>query len=557
MERIWLREYPVSVPAEIDPTSYPSLKALLEESLLRFASRAAFIQMGKSLSYAEVDAQSQRFGAWVQAQGLRKGDRLAIMMPNLLQYPIVMFGALRAGLTIVNVNPLYTAEELRHQLADSGAIAIVVLENFCSVLQEALPATAIRHVVVTAVGDLLSFPKRSIVNYVVRRVRKQVPAWRIDGARQLTDVLHESGTAHFQSADVGPQDIAFLQYTGGTTGVSKGAMLTNYNMIANVLQCRAWHEQVSIEHARYVIALPLYHIFSLSANCLLYTTVGGTGLMIPNPRDFPGFVKELQKHPPTVFSGVNTLFNALMGTPGFERIDFTKLVATVGGGMAVQGVVAERWKKLTGCVLTQGWGLTETSPVVTVNPLLKTQFNGSVGLPLSSTEVSIRDDAGTEVAIGTAGEICVRGPQVMAGYWKRPDETEKVMLPDGWLRTGDIGHIDTKGYVFLEDRKKDMILVSGFNVYPNEVEDAAATHPGVFESAAVAQPDEHSGETVALFVVAKDPNLTGDQLLAHLRKTLTSYKLPKHIYFRKELPKTNVGKILRRALRDEVRNADN
>jgi long-chain acyl-CoA synthetase len=550
MDKFWLRSYPPGIPAEIDPDSYPSLKALIEDSLQRYAAQPAFIQMGRTLSYAEVDAQSRRFGAWLQDQGLRKGDRVAIMMPNLLQYPVAMFGALRAGMTVVNVNPLYTAEELRHQLADSEAVAIVVLENFCGVLQQALPATRIAHVIVTAVGDLLGFPKRSIVNFAVRRVRKQVPAWTIDGALRFNDVLADAATLDLRPVEVGPQDLAYLQYTGGTTGISKGAMLTHRNMVANTLQSRAWHEQVRIDNALYVIALPLYHIFSLTANCLLYSTVGGTGLMVTNPRDFPNFVKELLQHPPNVFNGVNTLFNALMNTPGFERIDFRSLVATMGGGMAVQGAVAERWKRLTGCELSQGWGLTETSPVATVNPLKNRPFDGSIGLPIPSTEISIRDDSGVDVGIGKQGEICVRGPQVMAGYWNRPDETAKVMLPDGWLRTGDIGHINDNGYVFLEDRKKDMILVSGFNVYPNEIEAAVATHPGVFESAAVAQADEHSGEAVALFVVRKDPNLTSEQLIAHLRQTLTSYKLPKHVYFAKELPKTNVGKILRRQLRD-------
>jgi long-chain acyl-CoA synthetase len=555
MEKIWLRAYPAGIPAEIDPDSYSSLKALIEESLQRFAAQPAFIQMGRALSYADVDTQSQRFGAWLQEQGMRKGDRVAIMMPNLLQYPVAMFGALRAGMTIVNVNPLYTADELRHQLADSEATAIVVLENFCGVLQQALPATRIAHVIVTAVGDLLGFPKRNIVNFVVRRVRKQVPQWTIDGARWFSDVLTEAAELELQPVDLGPEDLAYLQYTGGTTGISKGAMLTHRNMVANTLQSRAWHEQVRIERALYVIALPLYHIFSLTANCLLYTSVGGTGLMIPNPRDFASFVKELRRHSPNVFNGVNTLFNALMSTPGFEHIDFKQLVATMGGGMAVQATVAERWKRLTGCELSQGWGLTETSPVATVNPLKDRPFDGSIGLPIPSTEISIRDDSGLEVDIGSQGEICVRGPQVMAGYWNRPDETAKVMLPDGWLRTGDIGHMDESGYVFLEDRKKDMILVSGFNVYPNEVEAAVATHSGVFESAAVAQADEHSGEAVALFVVRKDPNLTSEQLIAHLRQTLTSYKLPKHIYFENELPKTNVGKIMRRELRDGLKTS--
>ncbi len=549
MEKIWLKEYPAGIPAEIDLSQYSSLKAMAEESFTRFASQKAYVLMDKTLTYADVDLMSARFGAWLQQQGFAKGERVAIMLPNLLQYPVVMFGALRAGLVIVNTNPLYTPDELRHQLIDSGATAIVILENFCHVLQRVVADTSVRRVIVTAVGDLLGFPRRTLVNSVIRYVKKQVPAWRIDDALALRDILRDTGLPGLQSVEVTHDDIAFLQYTGGTTGISKGAMLTHGNMVANVLQARAWYQQVKIDHATYIIALPLYHIFSLTANCLLYILVGGVGIMIPNPRDFTSFVKELVKHPPNTLAGVNTLFNALMNAPGFSRIDFSQLVATVGGGMAVQATVAERWLALTGCPLTQAWGLTETSPVATANRLNDKHFSGAIGLPVSSTEISIRDDTGSALAIGESGEICVRGPQVMRGYWRRDDETEKVMLPDGWLRTGDIGRMDDKGYVFLEDRKKDMISVSGFKVFPNEVEAVAVRHPGVFEAAAVAEPDERSGEVVALYVVRKDPAVTAEDIVAFMRQSLTSYKVPRKVYFREELPKTNVGKILRRALR--------
>jgi len=550
MERIWLKEYPPGVPHDIDVHQYPSLKEMIEDSLERHADHDAYIQMGRHITFREVDQLSTAFGAWLQHKGLKKGDRIALMMPNLLQYPIAMFGALRAGLVVVNTNPLYTADELRHQLNDSGALAIVVLENFCHVVQKVLPETRVRHVLHTAVGDMLGFPKGALVNFVLRRVQKKVPPWHIDGARSFVEVLREAAPMHLSDTRLEPQDVAFLQYTGGTTGVSKGAMLTHRNMTANSLQARAWFEQVRLEHATYFIALPLYHIFSLLGNCLLHLLTGGTGVMIPNPRDFPSFVKELRKYPPNLFKGVNTLFNALMNTPGFERIDFSRLHACVGGGMAVQAAVAERWQKLTGCTLSQGWGLTETSPVVTVNKLNESHFTGAVGLPLPSTEVSIRSDDGRELGINESGEICVRGPQVMAGYWHRPDETALVMLPDGWLRTGDIGRVDERGYVFLEDRKKDMITVSGFKVYPNEVEDVAAKHPGIFEAAAIAEPDERSGEVVVLYVVKKDPALQPEAIISFMREHLTSYKVPRRVYFRNELPKTNVGKILRRALRE-------
>ena len=551
MDRFWVKQYPPGTPAEIDPNEYASVTALIDQSCAQFAQRTAYIQMEHRLSYRQLDRLSARFAAWLQQRGLKKGDRIAIMLPNILQYPVVMFGALRAGLTVVNTNPLYTPSELEHQLRDSGATALVVLENFAAVAEQALAVVPVANVVVTAVGDLLGFPKGPLVNFVLRHVQRKVPAWHLPGAQSLTDILKNAPDT-FEHVEVGHDDIAYLQYTGGTTGVSKGAMLTHGNMIANILQGRAWFKQVEIDNTTYTCALPLYHIFSLTANCLLFASIGGAGHLITNPRDFPGFVKELRRHPPMFFMGVNTLFNALMNTVGFSELDFSRLVATVGGGMAVQRAVAERWQQLTGCVLTQGWGLTEASPAGCINPLVGVGFTGAVGLPLPSTEVSIRDDAGRELGLDTPGEICLRGPQVMRGYWQRPDETAKVMLPEGWLRTGDIGRMDERGYVFIEDRKKDMIIVSGFKVFPNEVEDVVARLPGIAEVAAVAQADERAGEVVALFVVKKDPALTAESIMEYCQKYLTGYKLPRHIYFRNELPKTNVGKILRRALRDQL-----
>jgi len=556
VERKWLFQYPAGVPADIDPDRAGSLKALIEEALVTFRRRPAFANMGATLSYAQLDELSRAFAAWLQHKsGLVRGDRVAIMLPNLLQYPIAVFGVLRAGMVVVNTNPLYTARELEHQLRDSGAKAIVIVENFAHVLQQVLPRTSLTNVVVTGVGDLLGMPKGFIVNFVLRHVRKQVPAWKMPGAKNFKGVIGVGLGLKLDAVDVGQDDIAFLQYTGGTTGVSKGAMLTHRNMVANLLQSLAWMEpSLNVGAPCIVITpLPLYHIFALTANCLAFVPIGALNVLITNPRDFPGFVKELKKYRFNFISGVNTLFNSLLHTPGFESVDFSALRATLGGGMAVQQVVAERWREVTGCTLTQGWGLTETSPVVAANPL-DAPFNGSVGLPLPSTDVSIRDDDGKELPTNAVGEICVFGPQVMRGYWNRPDETEKIMFGD-WLRTGDIGRMDEKGFVFIEDRKKDMILVSGFNVYPNEVEGVVAEHPGVLEVAAVAQEDQNSGEAVALFVVKKDPNLTPEQLIAHCRKSLTGYKLPRYIYFRRELPKTNVGKILRRGLRDELRNA--
>jgi long-chain acyl-CoA synthetase len=552
MEKIWLKSYPPDVPAEIDATRLRTLKELLETTCAQHADRVAFIQMDKSLTYLQLDALSRGFAAWLQQAGFRKGDRLAIMLPNTLQYPIALFGALRAGLVVVNTNPLYTPPELQHQLSDSGATGIVVLENFAHVVEKVLPSTRLKHVLVTAVGDYLKFPKSLIVNFVVRRVRRQVQPWNISVAASFKAAVSRGLRLPLAPVEVTPEDLAFLQYTGGTTGVAKGAMLSHGNVSTNVLQAEAWlGDSFHDTSATLLTAIPLYHIFALSCNCLLFSRLGWTNLLIVNPRDMKSLIADLLRHPCAFISGVNTLFNAMLHATGFDRIDFSKLRITLGGGMAVQAAVAERWKQRTGNVLTQAWGLTETSPAACINPPTE-QFNGSIGLPISSTEVTIKDDAGADLEPGEVGEICVRGPQVMRGYWNRPDETAKVMLPDGWLRTGDVGRMDARGFVYLEDRKKDMILVSGFNVYPNEVEAVAAEHPGVLEAAAVAQPNEHSGEVVVLFVVRKDPALTEKELIEHCRKSLVPYKIPRHVYFRTELPKSNVGKILRKALREEL-----
>ena len=553
MDRIWLKAYPPHVPAEVDPTQLRSLKELLEKTCAVHAERVAFVQMGSELTYRELDQLSRAFAAWLQNAGFRKGDRIAIMLPNTLQYPIGLFGALRAGLIVVNTNPLYTAPELEHQLTDSGATAILVLANFAHVLEKVIARTSVKRVLVTAVGDFLDFPKSHVVNLVVRHVHKQVPPWNIPGALSFRAAVKDGLKLPLAAVDVGPDDLAFLQYTGGTTGVSKGAMLSHFNVCTNVLQSELWlGASFSGDEARTLItAIPLYHIFALTGNCMVFARLGWKNVLIINPRDVPAMIAELKKHPFDYISGVNTLFNALLHAPGFKEVDFSRLKISLGGGMAVQGSVAKRWKEATGCVLSQAWGLTETSPGATINPPGE-DFNGSIGLPIPSTEISIKDDAGKDLELGQIGEICVRGPQVMRGYWNRPDETAKVMLPGGWLRTGDVGRMDQRGFVYIEDRKKDMILVSGFNVYPNEVEAVACACPGVLEVAAVAQPDEHSGEVVALFVVRKDPALTEQQVIECCRRSLAGYKIPKHVYFRKELPKTNVGKILRKALREEL-----
>lgn len=556
MNKVWLKNYPSGVPAEINPNEYRSLTVLLESSCQRFAELDAFTSLGRTITYTEFDRRARDFAAWLQQSAkLQRGERIAIMLPNVLQYPIALFGALRAGLTVVNTNPLYTARELEHQLADSGAKAIIILENFAHTLEQVIEHTSIEHVIVTGVGDQLGWPKSSVVNLVVRHVRKQVPRWELPGALSFNDVLEQGGFLPFEPVATGHDDIAFLQYTGGTTGVAKGAMLTHRNMIANVLQAGAWLGTESrLGRDTIITPLPLYHIFALTGNLMVFIKFGAHNVLIANPRDFPAFVAELRSWRFSFISGVNTLFNALLNTPGFAELDFSQLRITLGGGMAVQRSVAERWQRVTGNVLTQAWGLTETSPAACINPFGLTEFNGSIGLPIPSTEITIRNDEGRELAIGEVGEICVRGPQVMLGYWNRPDETAQVMIGD-WLRTGDIGRMDGGGFVYIEDRKKDMILVSGFNVYPNEIESVVAAHPGVLEVAAVAQDDERSGEAVALFVVRKDPNLTEQQLIEYCRGELTGYKVPRHVYFRTELPKSNVGKILRRELRDELRKS--
>jgi long-chain acyl-CoA synthetase len=554
MNKVRLKNYPPGVPAEINPNEYPSLTTLIESSCRRFAPLDAFTSLGRTISYAEYERRARDFAAWLQQSAkLQRGDRIAIMLPNVLQYPIALFGALRAGLTVVNTNPLYTARELEHQLRDSGAKAIIILENFAHTLAQVLEHTDLQHIIVTGVGDQLGWPKSSVVNLVVRHVRKQVPHYELPGALRFNAVLEQGEFLQFEPVTTTHDDIAFLQYTGGTTGVAKGAMLTHRNMVANVLQAAAWLGTESrLGQDTIITPLPLYHIFALTGNLMVFIKFGAHNVLIANPRDFPAFVTELRSWRFSFISGVNTLFNALLHTPGFAELDFSQLRITLGGGMAVQRSVAEHWQRVTGNVLTQAWGLTETSPAACVNPFGLTEFNGSIGLPISSTEITIRNDEGRELPIGEVGEICVRGPQVMLGYWNRPDETAQVMLGD-WLRTGDIGRIDHGGFVFIEDRKKDMILVSGFNVYPNEIESVVATHPGVLEVAAVAQDDERSGEAVALFVVRKDPNLTEQQLIDYCRGELTGYKVPRYVYFRTELPKTNVGKILRRELRDELR----
>ncbi|KRE89194.1 long-chain fatty acid--CoA ligase [Frateuria sp. Soil773] len=557
-ERPWLAHYPAGVPEQINVDDYASVAAVLEEAFERFRQRPAFASFGKQLSYGEIDQLSRRFAGYLTGVlKLGKGDRIAIMMPNVLQYPIALFGALRAGLVVVNTNPLYTGRELKHQLEDSGAKAIVVLDNFAATLQQVLAETHVEHIVTTGIGDMLGFPKGALVNFVLKHVKKMVPAFKLPHAVRFRDALARGAAHPLPKVELGHADLAFLQYTGGTTGVAKGAMLSHGNMVANMLQAGAWIGTDLVKPGEEVIitALPLYHIFSLTANGLVFMRLGGLNWLITNPRDMPGFVKELKQSRFTALTGVNTLFNGLLNTPGFAELDFSRLHLTLGGGMAVQRAVAERWKKVTGCTLAEAYGLTETSPAVCINPLDLKAYNGSIGLPVPSTEVAIWSEDNQPLATGEVGELMVRGPQVMQGYWQRPDETAKVLGADGWLHTGDIARMDENGYFYIVDRKKDMILVSGFNVYPNEVEDAVMLHPGVAEVAAVGVPDEHSGEVVKLFVVRKDPNLTEEALKQFCRENLTGYKRPKLIEFRDALPKTNVGKILRRELRDEKKTA--
>ena len=551
-ERPWLASYPPGVPAQIDVDEYSSIARVLEIACDRFRHRPAFANMGKLLSYGDVDRLSRQFASYLLNDlKLNKGDRVALMLPNVLQYPIAIFGVLRAGLTVVNTNPMYTARELRHQLHDAGASAIVVLDNFASVLAEVLHDTPCKHVITTGLGDLLDFPKSALVNFVVRRVKKLVPAFSIPGAVRFNAALSAGAHTTLPKVEIEHADIAFLQYTGGTTGVAKGAMLTHRNMVANMLQSSAWLGTNLREGEEVIVtAIPLYHIFALTANCLVFMKFGGLNYLITNPRDMPGFVKELAHAPFTAMTGVNTLFNGLLNTPGFDKLDFSHFKFTLGGGAAVQRAVAERWKKVTGITLIEAYGLTETSPAACINPLNLSAYNGAIGLPLPSTDASIQNDDGKQLGVGETGELCIRGPQVMKGYWQRPEETAKVLGSDDWLHTGDIAKMDEKGFFYIVDRKKDMILVSGFNVYPNEIEDVVAQCPGVLEVAAVGVPDEKSGEAVKIVVVRKDPKLTAETIKAHCRENLTGYKLPKYIEFRDALPKSNVGKILRRELRD-------
>jgi long-chain acyl-CoA synthetase len=555
VERIWLKSYPPGVPADIDPSEYTSLVEMFDRAVQQFAARPAFHSMGRTISYADLERLSRDFGAWLQAKGLGRGARVAIMLPNCLQYPIAMFGTLRAGCTVVNVNPLYTARELEHQLRDSGAEAIVILENFAAVLQQVRAKTPLKHIVITSLGEMLGL-KGVVVNLVVRKLKKMVPPFELPGAVRFKATLAEASGRRLDTPSLGHGDIAYLQYTGGTTGVSKGAILLHRNIIAALLQYRAWlGPAIGVERPVIITALPLYHIFSLTVNCLVMMFVGGENVLITNPRDIAGFVKELAKHKYSMITGVNTLFNALLNHPDFAKLDFSHLKLALGGGMAVQKAVAERWKQVTGTALIEGYGLTETAPSATANPLNSAEYTGSIGVPMSSTEVELRDDNDRSVPLGQPGEICIRGPQVMKGYWQRPDETAKVLGQDGFLHTGDIGIMDERGFIRIVDRKKDMILVSGFNVYPNEIEQVVATHPGVLECAVIGVADEHSGEVPKVYVVRKDPQLTEQDVLEHCRKELTGYKRPKYVEFRSELPKTNVGKILRRALREEKKAA--
>jgi len=560
MDRFWLKSYPPGVPADVDVSQYRSLPHLMTESFRKYAGRDAFISMDHALTYADVDRLSSAFGAWLQAKGLERGARVAIMMPNILQYPVALAGVLRAGYVVVNVNPLYTPRELEHQLKDSGAEAIVILENFAAVLQQVVARTSLKHVVVTSFGDLLGFPKGAVVNFALRRIRHMVPAYSLPGHLRFMDAIHEGLRLELEPVATGPDDIAFLQYTGGTTGVAKGAVLLHRNLIANLLQCEAWLGPALVDTSRgpvpeqfvYVCALPLYHAFALVSNCLFGMRVGAVNVLIANPRDIHQTVKDVRRHRFHVLPAVNTLLNALAENEEFRKLDFSSLRITIGAGMAVHKAVADKWFALTGCQVVEGYGLTETSPAAVVNPIVGTVWNGTIGLPIPGTEVAILDDAGRPVPLGQPGEIAIRGPQVMAGYWHRPDETAKVMTPDGFFKSGDIGIMDERGYTRIVDRKKDMIIVSGFNVYPNEIEALIATHPKVLECAAIGVADERSGEAVKVFIVRKDPSLTEAEIAEFCREQLTGYKKPKFIEFRTELPKTNVGKILRRALREPV-----
>jgi long-chain acyl-CoA synthetase len=557
MEKIWLKQYPAGVPAEIDVAQYPSLVALLDESFRRYADRLAYKFMGKAITFRQVDEASRALAAWLQAQGFAKGDRIAIMMPNVPQYPVAVAAILRAGLVVVNVNPLYTPRELEHQLKDSGAKAILIVENFASTLQKVMAAVPTKKVVLTALGDMLGFPKSMIVNYVVRKVKKMVPAFELPGAVRFNDALAEGRGKTFTPAQAGPDDIAVLQYTGGTTGVSKGAVLLHRNLVANILQSEAWYQPAlkkipAGEQIVTICALPIYHIFGFNTNMMLAMRMGGSNILIANPRDLPGMFKQLQGEKFHSFPAVNTLFNAMANHPEFSSVDWSGLVISVGGGMAVQSATAKLWLEKTGCPIVEGYGLSETSPSVSCNPVDSTAFSGNIGLPMPNTDMKLIDDDGNEVPMGMPGEIAIKGPQVMAGYWQRDDETAKVMTADGYFRSGDIGIVDERGYFRIVDRKKDMILVSGFNVYPNEVEEVVTQMPGILECAAVGVTDSKAGEAVKLVIVKKDPSITEEAVRAYCEANLTGYKRPKIVEFRTDLPKTPVGKILRRELRDKA-----
>ena len=551
-ERPWLAQYPEGVPAQIDVDEFPSIVSVLENAIENYRDRPAFSNFGKVLTYGDIDRLSAQFAAYLLGElKLKKGDRVAIMMPNCLQYPIATFGVLRAGLTVVNTNPMYTARELKHQLDDSGAAVIFVLDNFGKTVQDVVANTPVQQVIGTGLGDMVGGLKGPVMNFVLKYVKKMVPDYDIPGAVRFRDTLTLGQMHKLPEIEISPDDIAFLQYTGGTTGVAKGAMLTHRNLVANMQQAAAWvGANAKPGHEIIITALPLYHIFALTANGLVFMKFGGLNHMITNPRDMPAFVKELKKTPFTAITGVNTLFNGLLNTPGFDEVDFSHLHLTLGGGMAVQRAVADRWKQVTGITLVEAYGLTETSPAACINPMDLAEYNGSIGLPISSTDACVKDENNNKLGIGEVGELCIKGPQVMKGYWQRPEETANVIDDDGWLHTGDMARMDEQGFFYIVDRKKDMILVSGFNVYPNEIEDVIAMMPGVLEVAAVGVPDDKSGEAVKVVIVKKDQALTAEDVKAHARINLTGYKHPKFVEFRTELPKTNVGKILRRELRD-------
>ena len=554
MQKPWLSSYPEGVPENIANPPFTSLTNMIESCLVKYSERIAYSNMGTSITFGQLDQMSYSFACYLQNNlNLKKGDRVAIMLPNILQYPIALCGILRAGLVVVNVNPLYTARELKHQLTDSGAKSIVILENFADVLSEIIDDTDIEKVILTKIGDMLPFPKKHLVNFVLKYIKKLIPKYSLKEIIPFIGAVDKSEKSSLNQVKIDAEDLAFLQYTGGTTGLSKGAMISHKNMLFNLHQSKAWQANLfdDVETIVAITALPLYHIFSLQSNCLAMMLDGGENVLITNPRDFPAFVKELSKHKFVYITGVNTLFASLLNTPGFDKLDFTSLRWSIGGGMAVQSAVSKDWEEITGQSILQAYGLTETSPAAIVNPINSDQFTGSIGLPISSTEVIICDDDGNSLPIGELGEICIRGPQVMQGYWGQPEETKKVMLPDNWLKTGDIGRMDDKGFVYIEDRKKDMILVSGFNVYPNEIESVVVEMKEILEAAAIGKPSSESGESVKLFVVKKDPKVTEEEIYKHCKKNLTAYKVPKEIEFRDELPKTNVGKILRRALREE------